>query len=57
MVDPEHPKLQVVRQCALLVVNRTSLYYLAEGDREEELPLMRERDRGYWTPTSTARGG
>ena len=31
MVDREHPKLPIVRECALLGVSRPSLYYRARG--------------------------
>lgn len=44
MIDRHH-KLSVVRQCALLGVARSSLYYRPRGDSEEELALMRRIDR------------
>ena len=47
MVDREHPKLPPVRQCALLGVSRSSLYYRPKGASEEDLSLMREMDRQY----------
>ena len=47
MVDREHPTLSVVRQCSLLGVNRSSLYYRHRGASEEELSLMKEMDRQY----------
>ena len=47
MVDLEHPSLPIVRQCALLGVSRSSLYYRAKGASEEDLPLMRDMDRQY----------
>ena len=47
MVDREHPKLPIVRQCALLGVSRSSLYYRAKGASGEALSLMREMDRQY----------
>ena len=47
MVDREHPKLPIVRQCALLGVSRSSLYYRPKGDSEADLSLMREMDRQY----------
>ena len=31
MVDREHPSLPIVRQCALLGVSRSSLYYRGQG--------------------------
>ena len=47
MVDREHPSLPIVRQCALLGVSRSSLYYRAKGASEEDLPLIRDMDRQY----------
>ena len=47
MVDREHPKSLIVRQCALLGVSRSSLYYLSKGASEADLFLMEEMDRQY----------
>ena len=47
MVDREHPKLPIVRQCTLLGVSRSSLYYRSKGASEENLSLMGEMDRQY----------
>ena len=44
MVDREHPKLPIVRQCALLGVSRSSLYYRPKEASEADLSLMREMD-------------
>ena len=57
MVDREHPKLPIVRQCALLGVSRSSLYYRPKAASEEDLSLMREMDRQYLETPSTGRGG
>ena len=46
-VDREHPSLSIVRQCALVGVSRSSLYYRPQGAFEEELSLMGEIDRQY----------
>ena len=45
MVDREHPSLPIVRQCALVGVSRSSLYYCPQGASEEDLSLMGEMDR------------
>ena len=45
MVDREHPKLPIVRQCALVGVSRSSLYYRPRGTSEEDLALMQAMDR------------
>jgi len=47
MVDREHPRLSLVRQCALLGLNRSSLYYRPGGVDECDLELMRLIDRQY----------
>ena len=47
MVDREHPSLSIVRQCALLGVNRSSIYYRPRAASEEDLSLMGEIDRQY----------
>ena len=47
MLDREHPSLPIVRQCTLLGVSRSSLYYRAKGASEADLSLMREMDRQY----------
>ena len=47
MVDREHPSLSLVRQCALLGVSRSSIYYRPRGASEEDLSLMEEIDRQY----------
>ena len=45
MVDRGHPSLSLVRQCALLGVSRSSLYYRPRAASEEDLFLMSEIDR------------
>ena len=47
MVDRKHPKLSLVRQCGLLGVSRSSLYYRPKAASEEDLSLMEEIDRQY----------
>ena len=47
MVDREHPSLSLVRQCALLGVSRSSIYYRPRAASEEDLSLMGEIDRQY----------
>ena len=47
MVDREHSSLSIVRQCALLGVSRSSLYYRPRAASEEDLSLMGEIDRQY----------
>ncbi len=47
MVDREHPSLSMTRQCALLGVSRSGLYYRSRGTSEENLALMQAMDRQY----------
>ena len=47
MVDRRHPSLPVIRQCTLLGVSRSSLYYQPKGISEEDFALMRLIDRQY----------
>ena len=47
LVDRRHRDLSIVRQCQLLGVSRSSLYYRAKGTSQKDLSLMRELDRQY----------
>jgi putative transposase len=46
-VDREHPEISVRRQCELLGVNRSTLYYEPLGESAENLRLMRLLDEQY----------
>ncbi len=46
-MEPEHPEISVRRQCELLGVNRSGLYYQPVGESEENLGLMRLIDQEY----------
>lgn len=46
-MDKDHPDISVRRQCDLLGVNRSSLYYQPAGESEENLRLMRLMDEQY----------
>jgi putative transposase len=46
-VDRGHPKISVRRQCELLGVNRSGLYYEPVGESEENSLLMRLLDEQY----------
>ena len=46
-MDREHAELSVRRQCELLGVNRSSLFYEPMGESEENLRLMRLLDEQY----------
>jgi putative transposase len=47
LVDRDHPELSVRRQCELLGVNRSGLYYEPQGESEENLRFMRLIDEQY----------
>ncbi len=47
LVDRQHQTLSIVRQCALLGVGRSSLYYRPKETSQQDLTLMREMDRQY----------
>ena len=47
MVDRWHPSLSIVRQCRLLDISRSGLYYQPIGISEEDLTLMKLIDHQY----------
>ncbi len=47
VVDHRHPSLSIIRQCRLLDISRSSLYYQPKGISEEDLALMKLTDRQY----------
>ena len=46
-MEPEHAEISVRRQCDLLGVNRSGLYYQPAAESEENLMLMRLIDEEY----------
>jgi len=47
VVDRRYPSLSVARQCTLLDISRSGLYYQPKGIGEEDLTLMKLIDRQY----------
>lgn len=47
MVDSGHEKLSVVRQCNLLKIARSGLYYVPKGESALTLAHMQEIDRAF----------
>ncbi len=47
MVDRRHPALSTVRQCALLDISRSSVYYRPRGTSSEDLAMMKLIDQQY----------
>ena len=50
LIDPQHPRLSVLRQCDLIGLPRSSLYYRMQGEDAWNQQLMRLIDRQYRTP-------
>jgi putative transposase len=46
-IDPEHPELNIARQCELVGLARSSWYYPVRGETAENLSLMRSIDEQY----------
>ena len=47
MVDRQHPALSTLRQCALLGISRSSVYYRPKGSSQKDLALMEQIDQQY----------
>ena len=47
MVDRQHPALSTLRQCALLDISRSSLYYRRNGTSPEDLAVMKAIDQQF----------
>jgi hypothetical protein len=47
MIEPDHPELSLSRQCRLVAISRSSLYYKPRPVSEETLALMRRIDEIY----------
>ena len=47
MVDRRHPNLSTVRQCTLLGISRSSLYYRPREISPEDLAIMKLMDQQY----------
>ena len=54
MIDPNHPRLSIVRQCELVSISRSSFYYEGKGESPLNLQLMRLIDeQGMETKAAT----
>ena len=47
LVDRRHRHLSMVRQCQLMGVSRSSLYYRPKKTSQQDLSLMQAMDRQY----------
>jgi putative transposase len=48
MIDPEFKKLSITKQCKVLEIHRSGLYYKPIGESEENLRIMRILDEQYF---------
>ena len=47
MIDPNHRRLSIVRQCELVTISRSSFYYEGKGETVLNLELMRLIDEEF----------
>ena len=47
MIDPEHPRLSIVRQCELVWISRSGFYHRPAGETSLNLELMRLVERQF----------
>ena len=47
MIEPEHPRLSVVRQCELVLISRSGFYHRRAGETPLNLELMRLIDAQF----------
>jgi len=47
LIEPQHPAITISRQCELIGLARSSFYYQAAGESEENLLLMKLIDEQY----------
>ena len=47
MIDAGHEKLSIARQCTLLSTPRSTFYYKAQGETQQNLALMELIDKQF----------
>jgi len=47
MIDKQHPHFSVVRQCKLLGLHRSGLYYKPVAENDENLAILQVLDEQY----------
>lgn len=47
LIEPDHPRLSIVRQCELVALSRSSFYHRPVGENSENLALMRRIDEQF----------
>ena len=50
MVDPKDPTLSIVKQCILLFISRSGVYYQPASESELDLQIMLEIDKYFTLP-------
>ena len=53
MIKPKHPQHSIVKQCDLLCLNRSSIYYEPAKESEENLQILRSLDNRHEEPSTT----
>ena len=56
MIEPEHPRLSIQRQCALVSISRSAFYYQPAGETPLNLALMRLIDEAFHVAVNVRRG-
>jgi putative transposase len=47
MIERDHPKLAIAKQCGLLLISRAGYYHQPKSESSENLELMAEIDRQF----------
>ena len=55
MIDPDHKRLSIRRQCELVSISRASFYRQPAGETLENLELMRLIDEAFMEMPGTIR--
>jgi len=56
MIDPDHERLSIRRQCELVSISRASFYRQPAGETPENLELMRVIDEAFMEALGMAPG-
>ena len=52
MIEPDHPRLSIVRQCELVSISRSGFYHRPAGETLLNLELMRRVDAQFCSRTA-----
>jgi len=56
MIERDHKKLPIGKQCGLLSISRSNYYHAPKGESPENLEFMAEIDASSWKRPSMASG-